>query len=67
MNNRRSLRVLHISDLHFGPPDRPTVGEALQDAPPDAARIVVAHHHFAPAPAPEALLAEGAIADRSDD
>ena len=24
--------------------------EALKDAPPDAARIVVAHHHFAPAP-----------------
>ncbi|NQV27324.1 MAG: metallophosphoesterase [Rhodopirellula sp.] len=24
--------------------------EALQDVPPDTARIVVAHHHFAPAP-----------------
>jgi len=29
MNGSRSLRVLHISDLHFGPPFRPAVGEAL--------------------------------------
>lgn len=29
MNGTRSLKILHISDLHFGPPYRPSVGEAL--------------------------------------
>jgi 3',5'-cyclic AMP phosphodiesterase CpdA len=31
MNGRPSLRSLHTFDLHFGPPFRPVVGEALLD------------------------------------
>lgn len=31
MNGNGSLRILHLSDLHFGPPYRPAVGEALLD------------------------------------
>jgi len=31
MNGTHPLRILHISDLHFGPPFRPAVGEALLD------------------------------------
>ncbi|MFT5325009.1 MAG: 3',5'-cyclic AMP phosphodiesterase CpdA [Planctomycetaceae bacterium] len=31
MNGNGSLRILHVSDLHFGPPYRPAVGEALLD------------------------------------
>lgn len=32
MTDNLSLKVLHMSDLHFGPPYRPIVGEALIDA-----------------------------------
>ena len=31
MKGKSPLRILHISDLHFGPPYRPAVGEALLD------------------------------------
>lgn len=48
LDSTAPLRAISNGRLHQWQLDY--CGRAFDDAPPDAARIVVAHHHFAPAP-----------------
>lgn len=62
---RGGLRILHVSDLHFGPPYLPEVGEALlAQAAALAPEVIVASGDFTQRAKPEQFRAARAFLDR---